>query len=102
VQNYQTRHSSQLASDAERWYDESMVAIDVAEINRDWSGCLRRVEDGETIVIVRDQKPVAELKPISAAPTTLRPFGLCEGEFRVPDDFDSPLPEEVLAQFEGT
>ena len=23
----------------------------------------------------------------------LRPFGLCAGEFRVPDDFDAPLPE---------
>jgi antitoxin (DNA-binding transcriptional repressor) of toxin-antitoxin stability system len=79
-----------------------MVTIDVAEINRDWSSCLRRVEDGETIVIVRDQKPVAELKPIPPASTTLRPFGLCKGEFCVPDDFDAALPEDILSQFEGT
>ena len=31
----------------------------------------------------------------------LRPFGLCAGEFRVPDDFDDPLPEEIIEQFEG-
>ncbi len=31
----------------------------------------------------------------------LRPFGLCAGEFRVPDDFDAPLPEEILSAFEG-
>ena len=31
----------------------------------------------------------------------LRPFGLCAGESRVPDDFDAPLPEEIIEQFEG-
>ena len=31
----------------------------------------------------------------------LRPFGLCAGEFNVPDDFDSPLPEYVVEDFEG-
>ena len=31
----------------------------------------------------------------------LRPFGLCAGEFTVPDDFDHPLPEEILKEFEG-
>lgn len=30
-----------------------------------------------------------------------RPIGLAEGKFVVPDDFDDPLPEEVLADFEN-
>ena len=30
-----------------------------------------------------------------------RPFGLCEGKFTVPDDFDDPLPEDILRLFEG-
>ncbi|MGB3786363.1 MAG: hypothetical protein WA949_00020 [Phormidesmis sp.] len=30
-----------------------------------------------------------------------RPFGLCNGDFVVPEDFDMPLPEEILAAFEG-
>ena len=30
-----------------------------------------------------------------------RPFGLCAGEFAVPDDFDDPLPKEILKEFEG-
>lgn len=29
-----------------------------------------------------------------------RSFGLCKGEFVVPDDFDDPLPEEILRAFE--
>lgn len=32
---------------------------------------------------------------------TSRPFGLCRGEFRVPDDFDAPLPEDIFKEFEG-
>ena len=31
----------------------------------------------------------------------LRPFGLCAGEFTVPDDFDDPLPEHLIEEFEG-
>ena len=31
----------------------------------------------------------------------LRPFGLCAGEFIVPDDFDDPLPEDIIKEFEG-
>ncbi len=31
-----------------------------------------------------------------------RPFGLCKGEFSVPDDFDAPLPDDTLDDFERT
>lgn len=31
----------------------------------------------------------------------LRPYGLCEGEFVVPEDFDEPLPRDILNLFEG-
>ncbi len=31
----------------------------------------------------------------------MRPSGLCSGEFVVPEDFDDPLPAEILATFEG-
>jgi len=45
-------------------------------------------------------KLIAELKPIANS-KQLRPFGLCAGEFTVPDDFDAPLPEDLLSTFEG-
>jgi len=31
----------------------------------------------------------------------LRPIGLAKGQFTVPDDFNTPLPEDVLQTFEG-
>ena len=72
-----------------------MTQVSVEEMKRDLSACLRRVEAGETLLIVRAGKPVG------AFVTTLRPFGLHKGEFSVPDDFDAPLPEDILKAFEG-
>lgn len=63
---------------------------------------LMRVKAGETTVIESDGKPVAEVKPIvSEVSSNRRPAGLCKGEFRVPDDFDAPLPEALLRTFGG-
>lgn len=46
-------------------------------------------------------KRQALLTILDVTPTQeLRPFGLCKGEFHVPDDFDAPLPEDVLDDFE--
>ncbi|HEX9989958.1 MAG TPA: type II toxin-antitoxin system prevent-host-death family antitoxin [Chloroflexia bacterium] len=78
-----------------------MISISIDEIGRDLPGYLRRVEAGETVVILRDGKPVAEVRPASSETNDLRPFGLCAGEFVVPDDFDAPLPDSVLNEFEG-
>ena len=78
-----------------------MVWVSVEEIQRDLSTYLQRVAAGETLVIVQAGKPVAEVKPIVSHSKTLRPFGLCAGEFTVPDDFDAPLPEGILKAFEG-
>ncbi len=78
-----------------------MITISVQDIQRDPLGYLRRVEDGETLVVLRDERPVAEIKPLLLLPQQPRPFGLCAGEFTVPDDFDQPLPDDILKEFEG-
>ncbi|NEQ33859.1 MAG: type II toxin-antitoxin system Phd/YefM family antitoxin [Leptolyngbya sp. SIO4C5] len=77
-----------------------MMNVTVDEIQRDPLKYLRQVEAGETLVIVRSDQPIAELRPIVSR-KPLRPFGLCAGEFTVPDDFDTPLPEDLLSAFEG-
>lgn len=78
-----------------------MLSVSIDEIQRDPLKYLLQVEAGETLVIIRSEKPIAEIRPIINT-KQLRPFGLCAGEFTVPDDFDSPLPEELLTAFEGT
>ena len=79
-----------------------MTCISVEEIQQNFTAFLQRVEAGETVIIMRTGKPIAELKPVTAPVEALRPFGLCAVEFMVPEDFDAPLPEDILNAFEGT
>jgi prevent-host-death family protein len=78
-----------------------MTQVNVHDIQKNLPAYLQRVEAGETLVIVRSGKPVAEVKPVDIAGEVLRPFGLCAGEFTVPDNFDAPLPEQIMDAFEG-
>jgi prevent-host-death family protein len=82
-----------------------MVTISIDDMQRDLIGYLRRVQAGETLIITQANEPLVEIKPVSKTTDRnadqLRPFALCAGKFVVPGDFDSPLPEEILSQFEG-
>lgn len=77
-----------------------MQSISIDDIQRDPLKYLRQVEAGETLVILRANQPIAEIRPIPPS-QPLRPIGLCVGEFTVPDDFDAPLPDDLLNAFEG-
>jgi antitoxin (DNA-binding transcriptional repressor) of toxin-antitoxin stability system len=76
-----------------------MSTVSLEEFQRDPDALLDRVEAGEHLVIARDGHPVAELRPLPATQPGPRPFGLCAGAFTVPDDFDAPLPDEILLDF---
>ena len=77
-----------------------MSTITVAEILHDPAGLVRRVEAGEALAIIKDGQVLAEIKPSEAPlPRQPRPFGLSAGQFTVPDDFDEPLPPEIIDEF---
>lgn len=76
-----------------------MSTVSLQEFQRNPTAFLDRVEGGESLIVARDGRPVAELRPLSSpAP---RPFGLAAGEFVVPDDFDDPLPDDIQRGFDG-
>ena len=77
-----------------------MIKATWEEVERGAAEYLRRAIDGETVVIYRDDRPVAEIRPFTET-DELRPVGLAAGEFVVPDDFDDPLPDDLLDAFEG-
>jgi antitoxin (DNA-binding transcriptional repressor) of toxin-antitoxin stability system len=79
-----------------------VIIVDADEVASDLGAYLQKVQNGETVVIAVHSRPVAELRPTDALAATPRPFGLCAGEFVVPDDFDSPLAEEIIDDFEGS
>jgi prevent-host-death family protein len=76
-----------------------MTEVNVHEAKTHLSRLLVRVAAGEEIVIARAGKPVAKLVPVEPRPQRI--LGQDEGLFEVPDDFDAPLPPEVLALFQA-
>ncbi len=75
-----------------------MSHVGVHEAKTTLSQLLRRVAAGEEIVITRGGTPVARLLPMTSdVPRTL---GEDRGRYEVPEDFNEPLPEELLAAFE--
>lgn len=78
-----------------------MTTISVQDIQRDPVAFLRRVEAGESLLVVEGERTLAEVRPVAGVAGQPRPFGLCAGQFTVPADFDRPLPEEILREFEG-
>lgn len=76
-----------------------MAEVNVHEAKTHLSRLLLRVAGGEEIVIARAGKPIARLVPIE--PKTRRVIGQDDGLFEIPDDFDAPLPDEVLALFQS-
>ena len=79
----------------------SEYKINLDEIERKLSVFLHKVEAGETLIILKSGKPLAEVKPVKPYPLQVRPYGLCEGDFIVPEDFDALLPDNVIKEFEG-
>lgn len=73
-------------------------SVNVHEAKSQLSRLLARVEKGEEITIARAGRPVARLVPLAPA-RTKRVFGQNRGEFKIPEDFDDPLPPEILALF---
>ena len=76
--------------------------MDTINIHQAKTHLSRLVEDvaaGAEIVIAKNGVPRAKLVPLGR----VRPlkFGVLKGKLRYPDDFDAPLPEAVLARFEG-
>lgn len=78
-----------------------MESVNIHECKTNLSRLLSRVELGEEIVISNRGKPIAKLVPFSTSLDRRASLGQDKGKFVVPDDFNAPLPEEILSAFEG-
>lgn len=75
------------------------MTVNVHQAKTHLSDLLRRAEEGEEIFIARSGRPVARLVPVASE--ARRIFGQDRAVFEVPDDFDAPLPDDVLKTFEA-
>lgn len=76
-----------------------VVRVGVHEAKTRLSQLLRLVDGGQEVEISRGGEPVAKLVPIRSPQK--RRLGSDEGAFVVPDDFDAPLPDDILESFAG-
>ena len=78
-----------------------MTSVNVYEAKTNFSKLLQRIAEGEEIVIANRGVPVARLIPFSEKPQGPRPLGIDKGRARIREDFDAPLPPDILAAFLG-
>ena len=76
-----------------------MTIVNIHEAKTHLSRLLNRVVSGEEIIIARSGKAVAKLVPVEE-PKQDRIPGLDADRIWIAEDFDAPLPENVLESFE--
>ncbi|MDR0882183.1 MAG: type II toxin-antitoxin system prevent-host-death family antitoxin [Candidatus Adiutrix sp.] len=79
----------------------STLIVPIHQAKSSLSQLVKRAVNGETIFIGSYGRP--EVILISAANSRPKKrLGLLDGKLTIPDDFDDPLPPEILAAFEGS
>ena len=78
----------------------SRSIINIYEAKTRLSQLVDQAAAGEDVIIGRVGKPAALLTRLTRPKRTIR-FGLLKGKVKVTADFDAPLPDDVLAAFEG-
>lgn len=78
-----------------------MITINVQQAKTHLSHYLNEVSKGESFILCKRNKPVAEIRPIISKVETKRPIGLAKETFTVPASFFDELPEEVVVLFSG-
>ncbi len=74
--------------------------VNLYEAKTKLSELVERAADGEEIIIAKAGKARAKLVPLPVQKGE-RPSGLWAGKITIPEDFDDPLPEDLLKSFEG-
>lgn len=77
-----------------------MPTVNVHAAKSQLSRLLDAAAAGEEVIIAKAGKPIARLVPVEPQKDR-RKLGILAGKLHVPDDFDDPLPDRILADFEG-
>lgn len=77
-----------------------METVNIYEAKTRLSQLVDKAVSGEDVVVSRNGKPLVRITRLDA-PKRRISFGLLKGRLSVPRDFDAPLPDDVVAGFEG-
>lgn len=80
-----------------------MKQVNIHEAKTHLSRLVEEAARGEPFVIAKAGKPLVKVVPLEADSEKPRPkrYGMLEGQFKVPDDFDTFMQEEIIAMFDG-
>lgn len=76
-----------------------MQIMNIHEAKTHFSKLVDAAMRGEDIIIAKAGRPAAKL--IALKKNNPRQFGVLKGKINIADDFDAPLPDAMLAAFEG-
>ena len=77
------------------------MQVNIYEAKTRLSELVEQAGRGETVIIAKAGTPLAKLVPLNFGPKRRLVFGLMKGKIEIADDFDAPLPDDILAAFEG-
>jgi prevent-host-death family protein len=77
-----------------------METLNIYDAKTRFSQLVDKAASGEDVVVSRNGKPLVRITRLEVPKRRIK-FGLLKGKLNIPADFDSPLPDEVLAGFEG-
>lgn len=74
--------------------------MNIYEAKTRFSQLVDKAAAGEDVIVSRHGRPLVRITRLEPAAPRVR-FGALKGRVRVADDFDAPLPDDLLAGFEG-
>ncbi len=77
-----------------------METVNIYDAKTRLSQLVDKAASGEDVVVSRNGKPLVRITRLAATKRQIK-FGVLKGKIKVASDFDAPLPDEVLAGFEG-
>ncbi|OIQ54869.1 hypothetisches protein [Moorella thermoacetica] len=75
------------------------LQVNIHEAKTHFSKLLAQVKEGREVIIAKAGKPVARLVPITSEKPERHP-GSAKGQITIAPDFNAPLPEAILKEFE--
>lgn len=76
------------------------MLVNIHEAKTNFSKLIEQTLKGEEVIVARGGKPLVRLVPFTEEPQ-IRCGGQFRGLIEISEDFDAPLPQDLLKQFYG-
>jgi prevent-host-death family protein len=78
-----------------------MRPINIYDAKTRFSELVEKAAAGDDVIVSRNGKPVARITRLEGRQRRRIKFGTLKGKIKLAAEFDAPLPDEILASFQG-